>query len=397
MILGWYGFGNLGDELILDCILRGVKSACPKVEFVVLSNDPMETHAKHGVRSLSKGGGRISRLRRMWEMADASLFILGGGQLLKQQGSNTLSFLAWLGPVELAHELGVKTMTYAVGVSGQWSRLSQRAMLRILTNTDVVTVRDNASLVNLRQLAISKGILTADPAILLADLHAKARERSLGGRPTVSVFLRHWFVENEYTKDEPRWNDFKSSLASSLDSLVARHSISLRFVPMRTSTPDDDSEVAREVTQLMRYKGQVECLDRDITPSEMLTIVAESDLVVGMRLHSLIVAASLGVPAIAVNYESKVKAFASSVGADDWIVEVDGSGATAIKDLAENVLIGLYPEARVSEKVGELKELARANAAVAARLLQESDTARSRRVLRVVKVLLTRLFRRKKA
>ena len=49
------------------------------------------------------------------------------------------------------------------------------------------------------------------------------------------------------------------------------------------------------------------------TPQQAWAAVGRADLLLGMRLHSLIMAAAQGVPALAVSYDPKVEAFAASV------------------------------------------------------------------------------------
>ena len=52
LICGSYGLGNTGDESILKAILREVRAAAGDEELTVLSRDPEETAARHGVRAL---------------------------------------------------------------------------------------------------------------------------------------------------------------------------------------------------------------------------------------------------------------------------------------------------------------------------------------------------------
>lgn len=47
---------------------------------------------------------------------------------------------------------------------------------------------------------------------------------------------------------------------------------------------------------------------------EQLAAIGSASLVVGMRLHALILAAAAGVPALALSYDPKVEAFAAQVG-----------------------------------------------------------------------------------
>ena len=51
VICGAYGYGNLGDEIILDGTLKILQDIYKKEDFLVFSFDPKETERLHKVRS----------------------------------------------------------------------------------------------------------------------------------------------------------------------------------------------------------------------------------------------------------------------------------------------------------------------------------------------------------
>lgn len=58
------------------------------------------------------------------------------------------------------------------------------------------------------------------------------------------------------------------------------------------------------------------CLNEKYLSEDMLSIIGNMDLLVGVRLHSLIYAAIMGVPLIGISYDPKCTAFLNSVGLD---------------------------------------------------------------------------------
>jgi polysaccharide pyruvyl transferase WcaK-like protein len=71
-----------------------------------------------------------------------------------------------------------------------------------------------------------------------------------------------------------------------------------------------DGEVSRRVAA----GGEGVTIDAS-TPHDLLAVVAAMDAVVAVRLHALIFAVRCGVPALAIAYDPKVRAFAEEIGA----------------------------------------------------------------------------------
>ena len=68
---------------------------------------------------------------------------------------------------------------------------------------------------------------------------------------------------------------------------------------------------ASKVINYMTEKSSV--VFRICQPNEMLAIIANLDLLIGMRLHSLIFAAQNAVPMLGLSYDPKVAAFMKSI------------------------------------------------------------------------------------
>ena len=50
-VMGFFGYGNLGDEALQDAVLQNLGMRLDDVEFVGFSLDPADTEARHGIRS----------------------------------------------------------------------------------------------------------------------------------------------------------------------------------------------------------------------------------------------------------------------------------------------------------------------------------------------------------
>jgi polysaccharide pyruvyl transferase WcaK-like protein len=163
---------------------------------------------------------------------------------------------------------------------------------------------------------------------------------------------------------------------------------------MRIKDPvDDDRIITREISQIMAKGKTVKIVDRTLSSSELVHLIAQGDLVIGMRLHSLIAAATMGVPSIAINYHPKVRSFMESIGAGKWVFEIgDPDGSSQLLNAAREALSGRYPREEVLAEVDNLRALAHLNTRIAAKLLHDDSFARGRfrRVIHATPILISR-------
>jgi polysaccharide pyruvyl transferase WcaK-like protein len=94
-----------------------------------------------------------------------------------------------------------------------------------------------------------------------------------------------------------------------------------RDVVMMTAHPADD----RWAIEIMRHAGHpdLEYVAGYEDLDASLRLIASADLVIGERLHAVVLAAAMGTPFVAVEYRPKLWDFARSVGAEDAVARTD--------------------------------------------------------------------------
>ena len=164
IISGYHGFSNSGDEALLFAILSTLRKKKPDISFTVLSKIPSETARVYGVKSINRYN--FFKIRK--EMKEAKMLLFGGGSLL-QDVTSSKSIKYYLAVIRLAQMCGIKTMLYANGIGPVIKRSDRRLASRILNKVDVITLRDDKSDIELKNLGVTKPeiIITADPAFTL--------------------------------------------------------------------------------------------------------------------------------------------------------------------------------------------------------------------------------------
>lgn len=320
LLSGYYGFGNAGDEAVLAGLVQGFQDApgAETRELTALSGRPAETRSAHGIGAADRY--KPSVLLR--QIARTDLFLSGGGSLL-QDVTSAHSLFYYLGVVRMAQLLGKKTVFLAQGI-GPLNRSRSRRLTRAVANRlDFITVRDPASAALLRQIGVSRPPIevTADPALLLTPDTGERKPNTFG------VALRLW--------------NGQDTVAAHLADACAAPLAGRRAVvfPMQ---PENDRPVAEQFVRNWHQEKKTPenratlCQTEKGLPS-LLSNIASCEIMIGMRLHALILAAGAGVPSVALAYDPKVTAFMESSGQGDAVYDLSQSDPDRLSALLSQV------------------------------------------------------------
>ncbi|MEW6228434.1 MAG: polysaccharide pyruvyl transferase CsaB [Bacillota bacterium] len=316
LVSGYFGFQNAGDEAILAAMIQHLKEIVPDAGITVLSRAPALTERTHGVRAVRRTGlGQIAG-----ELAGADLFISGGGGLL-QDVTSSRSVPYYLGLVAMAKFMGKPVFFYSQGVGPLRLRAS-RLLVRLVANrADAITVRDAASRDVLESLGVTRPPVhvTADPAFGLALQPSVRRGRDIltsegvpvNAGPLVAVSVRPWAAMPGHLE----------AVACAADEAVRSFGATVVYVPFYKP---GDAVVSRAGSELMRERSYV--LKGDYSPQEIMSIIRDVDIVIGMRYHSLVFAVASATPFVAVSYDPKIEGLLKVVGEEPGIYDkqVDG-------------------------------------------------------------------------
>jgi len=320
VISGYYGLGNVGDEAVLAGMLSSLRILDEGIEPVVLSGDPSATTAAHGVSSVD----RYSPAAVVKSLREADLLISGGGSLL-QDVTSLRSALYYFGIILAAQALRTPVIVYAQGI-GPLTRRSTRLLARVLLNrAKLITVRDAESAALLKLLGVTRPPieLTADPSFALDAIDDDEATRALAeagmepGRPLLGVSLRRWKVA-------PGWSE---AVAEGIARAAADAGAVPVFLPMQQA---GDVGLSEEIAAAAG--GGAIVFRQPPAPRLAKAIVGKMRALIGMRLHALMFAAAMGVPAVALSYDPKVAAFAGEMAGAMPVLDATAPDPTRIAD-----------------------------------------------------------------
>ena len=397
-IVGAYGYGNFGDELMLDGVLAGIRRTMPEARVTVISGDSAQTARAHGVNSIERGGGPVARLKRYWELVRSDLFVVGGGNIRDHQTkdprpSQPNSLAAWLGQVLLAHDIGVPTMCYGISIGHVLTPEGGAALKACLDRVDAITVRDPASAARIAELGVKRKVtVAADAAFSVIP-----RVQRTGPRRGMVLCLRHWYEKGNYVEDPKAFSDMLDEIANYCDDFFERHQEPVVLVPFKSTVADDDSDTAihEELLSRMRHREGAELIELVPDLDQAVNILASARLVVGMRLHSIVLATALGTPWVSIDYDPKVRGFAEYAGEGRFSLEVGEVTSPRLSEL-ETVALG---DSAVSNSLNSVSDqfriLEQKNGDIARSVIQGRTvvSAPSKVILRTVRLLRLRLGR----
>ena len=291
---GYYGFGNLGDELLAEASIAALlRCGVDRDRIVVMSAAPQESRDKFGVDSVNRW--KVSQVCRA--LSQSETLLLGGGGLFQDVSSLRSCFYYWW-LVRAARFFGAVPWALGQSVGPLSTRIGLRLTRDALSLCRVVQVRDAASEVLCASLGLS--VETGDDlALSLADSFVKQAGDNSKSPSRLLVNLRpgaQGFAE--------RFAEAVSYYSSSFDGELVGVALS----------EEDERLMSRFVRE---GRLPVSRIERVASLSDAVNVFRAA-AAVGMRLHFVILAAMAGIPLVAAPYDPKVESFALKQNIPMW-------------------------------------------------------------------------------
>lgn len=332
ILSGFYGAGNLGDELILRSISNALHRADPAIQVFVAAENPNQVELQHGLQSFR----RTDLYESAHQVHTADAVVVGGGGLwhdltfhraggLASLVSGSAISLAGFGNLPLmGRVLGVEYHIIGLG-AGPLEDSDARAMVKFLAaQTDSILVRDKDSRTVLESAGVDPEQVRCAPDVVYAvdfpnghGKHASTLElealRSKGFR-LVGVNLRRWaHVDME---------DVRTSVERALAAVSAGEKIAVVGVPMQAGASHD--------------RSILESLGENLAPHIPFYLMPDPpmfdafeqcldllDALLTMRLHAGLLAHRKHVPTVGLAYDPKVSRHFEEVERRDWVLPLE--------------------------------------------------------------------------
>jgi polysaccharide pyruvyl transferase WcaK-like protein len=392
VVFGHYGQLNLGDEAVTAACISGVRQTLPGAQVLGFSLDPIDTQLKHAVSSrpirvgdwrnedrrppdaaldanadsataIRRAARRVGVLRsavllaRRWRAAFVRILreiaslpgtwnALAGVRILVIAGSNQMMDHfggAWGFPYTLlkwsiaARLRGVRVVMLSVGAGPLEGSLARRMILRTLSLTSYVSVRDPGSARLLAAIGWDGAAPVMPDLAFSLEFEAMARRSRFSpsnrsGRPLVAI--------NPMPVHDPRyWPGADPQIQREYLESIERLVIDLLdrdYDVVMLGTQPADEWVAEDLLQRLHLPvGRRErvSLERIRTLEEFCGLYAICDAVVATRFHGILIALRAAKPVLAICYYRKSRELMESFGLGAYAVDLDKLGAAPLIEM----------------------------------------------------------------
>ncbi|MEW6494370.1 MAG: polysaccharide pyruvyl transferase CsaB [Cyanobacteriota bacterium] len=292
VLCGYYGKGNGGDEALLASLLQMLPES---VTPLVLSGNPAETRKRYRVKACD----RFSFFQVLRALRQSDAFIWGGGSLI-QDVTSAVSPLYYAGLMGLAQKLGLKTIAWAQGIGPIQRQLTRRVAQQCFAGCTAVSVRDRGSAALLNEWNIPfiqapdpVWALDAKPVKGLWDLPAPRVAVTLRSHPTLTP----------------------ERLANLIQALIHFQKATQTCILLIPFQASQDLSIAESIQSQLPGPNH---LFRLQDPRELKGVFRGVEMAIGMRYHSLIMAAAEECRCFALSYDPKVSQLMTQLNLPGW-------------------------------------------------------------------------------
>lgn len=321
LLLGYYGARNLGDDMMLHCILQWL--AMQGMTVTVVSEDPPETEKRFkvpvikNVALLGQWGWKDAwfrghALRLIGMIRSHDLLVVGGGDLIRDD-KGWRTFWYTIEKIVVALICGKKVYLLNIGIIAPVTVIGKMLLRFILKRCSKIIVRDESSF----RSCLQSG--NRDSCLLQPDIVLSLPSFLGEGDPaTVKIDLPYILV---CLRMEP--NDFGTypygeaeitALASALDEVTEASGAKVIFVPFQYDQNNDDNLIHHRIVQKMQQRESAGIEEWHSDLLRLSELFRGASCVVAMRLHAAVLAVAFRRPVVVMPYDRKVTEFADLVG-----------------------------------------------------------------------------------
>jgi polysaccharide pyruvyl transferase WcaK-like protein len=338
-------FGNRGDLASRWGVLN-------TLSYFDIQDVTVFAQFEHDIPSLDYSHCEYGNLRNFFpnqqgrmalSQSDVVLWAVG----LDMQDDSSMAKLVYLWLLFLRYRMmGLKIWCLFQGAGPITTILGRMLVSGILNCVDVFVARDPGTFDLISSVSKKTRLILGQDAIFLhgfetdldkAKVNRYSNDQGVSKRLVIGVNIRQWFhfassiLPYEISRDKYRERStekMKVLIACFCDTIQhLRQKYDARIMLISAYQPnvvqwEDDLPWLQKIKKEFALDDEVVLLDTALSLPEYFKLMSDLDLMIGMRLHSSLIALRFGVPAINVSYTLKGKDIYSHLGLSDNVLDL---------------------------------------------------------------------------
>ncbi|QHE54110.1 polysaccharide pyruvyl transferase family protein [Pontibacillus sp. HMF3514] len=241
--------------------------------------------------------------------------------------------------IDMAHAYKIPIYFYGIGIGPFKEKAAEEYAITLLRKGEMIAVRDPNSFQFVKKHIDNEKIsLITDPAMCLKAVPPERRKQILkkeklpSNYKLVGICLRPWFFKGK------KEQELLKKIGQVGEELYKQYNV--RFVLIPFSQYQGDITLMKRVKQYLPKGSSYFINPKNKSSKYIQGLCSSLSLMIGMRLHSLILAASQNVPVIGLSYDPKVNHFMRSIKQEQFLFSYNTVTNKQLLESAQLILNG---------------------------------------------------------
>ncbi|WP_020616165.1 polysaccharide pyruvyl transferase family protein [Paenibacillus daejeonensis] len=306
LYIGWVGYRNLGDELMLDLFKQRLLASGGEYQLEVQNNEPgyMQDASIEPYDCVVLGGGSI--LSGLMQVIDPVVI-----NFLKQTIHLNKKLVIWGSGIDWLPHSSIAALQRQEPVALDIPESLVTTLREVFAHSVWAGVRGPYTQAILTQLGVHNVQVSGDPGFLMT------RTRDTGNETSERIIGVNWgtALNRIYGGDELRVED-------QLAEALCRFASEGYAIYLYTMWNQDQTAINRLYHKISPNDKVI--MDKKIYhQDDLISLIQSFDFTINLKLHANYLSVAAEVPFIALGYRFKVFDFAHSIGMEDYVISTN--------------------------------------------------------------------------
>lgn len=314
-VLGWYGYRNIGDELILYSLLKKIRSFA---NITIISKNPKESKNIYGEKS-------ITYLDLFIKINEFRILIMGGGQIFNDRRRRTIPL--WILYFSLLRLINPNLKIYLINQGLEVYRKISYILLRnFLKFIDSISVRDLLSYNILKKIYNNNNDndinIHLGPDIVFTLYPEIKKIKKINNKNFIGINFRH-----------KNWWSNKANIKLTINLIKRINKLSniTYYLPFRLPGIEKYDDLIPFLKELKNdeIKIYIPKFNKNLFKS-LFNLFGMTKFFIGTSYHSLVLSYLFNIPFLSIPYQKKCNIFMKNNGLSYFLIS-DKSDLNKIK------------------------------------------------------------------